>query len=179
MTYTSYPMKTSKELANKIAEFYGDIESQRSNQSQKMRLQTDLEFQQNAIENLNEKYVEMYSTKLREGKAFAAEQKIREFKKILLKSKRIIKDKGSDGGERLNPKEIIRKATSNMNKKLCQCTTLHLKQFLKKVLIQKPAVNFNKYTIFIDLTQLTNDTTEKKNILQKLTNKKGDNYEIH
>ena len=40
-----------------------------------MRLQTDLEFQQNAIENLNEKYVEMYSTKLREGKAFAAEQK--------------------------------------------------------------------------------------------------------
>ena len=75
MTYTSYPMKTSKELANKIAEFYGDIESQRSNQSQKMRLQTDLEFQQNAIKNLNEKFnIEMYSTKLREGKVFAAEQ---------------------------------------------------------------------------------------------------------
>ena len=75
MTYTSYPMKTSKELANKIAAFYGDIESQRSNQSQKMRLQTDLEFQQNAIKNLNEKFnIEMYSTKLREGKVFAAEQ---------------------------------------------------------------------------------------------------------
>ena len=58
-----------------------------------MRLQTVLEFQQNTIKNLNEKYnVEMYSTKLREGKAFAAEQKIREFKKILSKSKRIIKD---------------------------------------------------------------------------------------
>ena len=179
MTHT-YPMKKRKQLANKTAEFYEDIESQHSNQSQKMRLQTDLEFQQNTIKHLNEKYnVEMHSTKLREGKAFAAEQKIREFKKILLKSKIIIKDKGSDGGERLNPKEIIRKATSNMNKKLCQCTTLHLKQFLKKVLIQKPAVNFNKYTIFIDLTQLANDTTEKKNILQKLTNKKGDNYEIH
>ena len=100
-----------------------------------MRLQTDLEFQQNATKNLNEKYnVEMYSTKLREGKAFAAEQKIREFKKILLKSKRIIKDKGVSG-ERLNPKGIIRKATSNMNKKLCQCMTLLVKQFLKKVLI--------------------------------------------
>ena len=84
MTYTSYPMKTSKELANKIAEFYGDIESQRSNQSQKMRLQTDLEFQQNAIKNLNEKFnIEMYSTKLREGKVFAAEQKICKFKKTL------------------------------------------------------------------------------------------------
>ena len=105
MMYT-YPMRKRKQL-----------ESQRSNQSQKMRLQTDLEIQQNAIKNLNEKFnVEMYLTKLREGKAFAAEQKIREFKKILLKSNRIIKDKGS-GSERLNPKEIITKATSNMNKK--------------------------------------------------------------
>ena len=75
MTHT-YPMKKRKQLANKIAEFYEDIESQHSNQSQKMRLQTVLEFQQNTIKNLNEKYnVEMYSTKLREGKAFAAEQK--------------------------------------------------------------------------------------------------------
>ena len=39
-----YPMKKRKQLANKIAEFYEDIESQRS-ESQKMRLQTDLEFQ--------------------------------------------------------------------------------------------------------------------------------------
>ena len=48
-----------------------------------MRLQTDLEFQQNAIKKLNEENnVEMYSTKVREGKAFSAEQKICEFKKI-------------------------------------------------------------------------------------------------
>ena len=33
----------------------------------------------------------MYHTKLRAGKAFAAEQKIREFKKILLRSKRFKK----------------------------------------------------------------------------------------
>ena len=30
----------------------------------------------------------MYHTEFREGKAFAAEQKIREFKKIILRSKR-------------------------------------------------------------------------------------------
>ena len=36
----------------------------------------------------------------------------------MLKSKKIIKDKGSYGGKRVNPKEIVRKATSNMNKKI-------------------------------------------------------------
>ena len=59
-----------------------------------MRLQTDLEFQQNEIKKLNKKYdVEMFSTRLRGGKAFAAEQKIREFKKILLKMNFFLKKK--------------------------------------------------------------------------------------
>ena len=55
-----------------------------------MRLQMDLEFQQNSIKKLNEENdVEMYSSKIRGGKAFAAEQKIEELKKLLLISKRI------------------------------------------------------------------------------------------
>ena len=57
-----------------------------------MRLQTDLEFQQNDIKRLNKKYdVDIFSTKIRGGKAFAAEQKIREFKKLLLKTKYLYK----------------------------------------------------------------------------------------
>ena len=49
-----------------------------------MRLQTDLEFQQNEIKRLNEKYnVEMFSSWVRRGKAYAAEQKIRELKKFI------------------------------------------------------------------------------------------------
>ena len=49
-----------------------------------MTLQTDLEFKQNEIKKLNEQYnVEMFHSKVRGGKAFAAEQKIREFKKLL------------------------------------------------------------------------------------------------
>ena len=41
-----------------------------------MRLQTDLEFQQNNINKLNMEYdVNMYSTKLRGGKTFAANRK--------------------------------------------------------------------------------------------------------
>ena len=47
-----------------------------------MRLQTDQVFKQRNIEELDKKFdVEMYSTHLRGGKAFAAEQKIRELKK--------------------------------------------------------------------------------------------------
>ena len=57
-----------------------------------MRLQTDLEFQQNEIKKLNKKYnVEIFSTRLGGGKAFAAEQNIRECKKLLLKSKTLEK----------------------------------------------------------------------------------------
>ena len=66
--------------------FYKEIE-QKCNQKEKMRSQVDIEFQQNEIKKLNEKYnVEMFSTKTRGGKAFAAKQKIKEFKKILFKS---------------------------------------------------------------------------------------------
>ena len=55
-----------------------------------MRLQTDQELKQRNIERLNEKCnVEMYSTHLRGGKAFAAEQKICKPKKLLLRRKRI------------------------------------------------------------------------------------------
>ena len=61
-----------------------------------MRLQTDLEFQQREIMKLNKKYnVLMFSTKIRDGKAFAVEQKIRDFKKLLLKSKRLNKSTSS------------------------------------------------------------------------------------
>ena len=51
-----------------------------------MLLQTDLEFKQNQIKKLNDEFnVEMFHTKVWGGKAFAAEQKIREFKKKFIK----------------------------------------------------------------------------------------------
>ena len=60
----------------------------------RMHLQTDLEFKQNQRKKLNNEFdVKMFHTKVHERKAFAAEQKIREFKKILLKSKRFGKFK--------------------------------------------------------------------------------------
>ena len=69
--------------------FYNDIKNKRSGE---MRLQTDQEFQQNNTKKLNKEYdLEMYSTKLRGGKAFAAEQKIRELRKSLLRNKHMKK----------------------------------------------------------------------------------------
>ena len=63
--------------------FYNDIDKKRLG---KMRLQTDQVFKQRNIEELDKKFdVEMYSTHLRGGKAFAAEQKIRELKKTFIK----------------------------------------------------------------------------------------------
>ena len=74
-----------------------------------MRLQTDQEFKQRNIEELNKKFnVEMHSTHLRDGEDFAAEQKIRELKQLLLRNKHVEKIKG----KRIKPKELIKKKHS-------------------------------------------------------------------
>ena len=57
-----YTMRKKSNLANKLEIFYKEIESKR-NKNEKMRLQTDQEFQQNEIKKLNLKYnVEMFSS---------------------------------------------------------------------------------------------------------------------
>ena len=105
----TYPMKKRLYLANKLEKFYEDIYGKRENKV--LRIQTDLEFKQNKIKKLNEKFnVTMFSSKIRSGKAFAAERAIRDFKKILLRSKRL--NKG-----RVKSYELIKKATDNLNNK--------------------------------------------------------------
>ena len=100
-------MKKRNLLAKKMELFYNDIKKKRLG---KTRLQTDQEFKQRNIEELNKKLnVEVYSTHLRCGKAFAAEQKIRERKKLLLRSKRI----ENINGKCIKPNELIKKATFN------------------------------------------------------------------
>ena len=71
-------MKKRIFLPKEMELFYNDID--------KKKLQIVQEFKQRKIEELNKKLdVEMYSTHLRGGKAFAAEQKIRELKKTFIK----------------------------------------------------------------------------------------------
>ena len=107
-----YTMKARRNLASKLEIFYKEIQKKRLN-NEKMRLQTDQEFQQNEIKKLNQKYnVEMFSTRLRGGKAFATEQKIRELKKVIFKTKRRYKLQK----KKINSKQIIKKAVENLNK---------------------------------------------------------------
>ena len=104
-----YPMKNRSLLAKKLKLFYEDIKQKRTG---RMRLQTDLEFKQNQIKKLNDEFdTEMFHPKVHGGKAFAAEQKIREFKKILVRSKRFEKLRKN----RIKPNDLIKKATQNMN----------------------------------------------------------------
>ena len=78
-----------------------------------MKIQTDLGLRQTEIQNLNQKYnALMFHTKIRGGKAFAAKQKIREFQKILRKSKRMHQLTSS---KRIEPKKLIQHATNNLN----------------------------------------------------------------
>ena len=107
-----------------------------------MRLQTDLEFKQNEIKKLNEQYsVEMFHYKVRGGKTFAAEQKIREFKKLLLKTKRFEKDKR----KRIKPNDFIKKAAKNMNE------TISTKHELEPETIQKRRLNPNDGKYFQEI----------------------------
>ena len=110
----TYPMKKRLYLANKLEKFYEDTFEKREKRKV-LRLQTDLEFSQNKIKKLNEKFnVQMFSSKIRGGKAFAAERAIRDFKKILLRSKRLVKE----GKKRVNSYDLIKKATNNLNNKI-------------------------------------------------------------
>ena len=106
----TYPMRKRNILKKKMEEFYEEVSQKRK---EKMRLQTDLEFQQNEIKKLNKKYnVEMFSTRVRGGKAFATEQKNKRFKKMLLKAKTLYQRNKM----KFKANELIRKVTTNMNK---------------------------------------------------------------
>ena len=77
-----------------------------------MGLQKDLEFQQTEIKKLNKKFnVDIFSTAVRGGKAFAAEQIITELKKGIFRLKALEeKDKN-----KIKPGEILIKVTNNLN----------------------------------------------------------------
>ena len=74
-------MKSRKQ---KLEQFYRDVQSKRK--GKKMKLQVDQVFQQVRIKDLNYlNNAEMFSTSTRDGKAFAAEQKIKELKTRIAK----------------------------------------------------------------------------------------------
>ena len=82
----TYPMKSRKQIGQKMEQFYLNVKGKRK--GKKMRLQVDQEFQQVRINELNKQNdVQMFTTSSKGGKAFAAEQKIRELKTRIAKLK--------------------------------------------------------------------------------------------
>ena len=104
----TYGLKNRKNLYKKLQEFYEKINNS-SKKNQHLRIQTDLEFTTSLkIKDLNKKYnVEMFTTKLNRGHAFAAEQKIRVIKELLLRLRR--------NNKRKNLYDLIKLATYNLN----------------------------------------------------------------
>ena len=102
-------MRQTDLLTKNLELFYNDIRSKRN--KNKMQLQDDLEFQKNDITELNKKCnVEMFSTKIRGGKAFPAKQKIRRELKKRISKLRLIKSKSA------NPHKLIKMSVDNINK---------------------------------------------------------------
>ena len=72
-------MCSRKQIFKKLEQFYVDVQNKKKHRN--TRLQVENEFQQVKIKDLNDRFnVTMFTTSLRGGKAFAAEQKIRELK---------------------------------------------------------------------------------------------------
>ena len=83
-------MKSRKSIANKMEISYKEVEEKRK--GKKTRLQTDQELKQKKIFELNKKYnVGMFSTGVRGGKTFAADQKLKELKKRIFRLKALEK----------------------------------------------------------------------------------------
>ena len=101
-------------MADKLKNILSEIKELRKNLIKEGRkeigLQTKQEFNQNEIKEIAKKYnVVHFNSKLNDGHAVGAEQKIRELKNQLKNSKRMLKT------GKLKSNEALKKATNNMN----------------------------------------------------------------
>ena len=116
-----------------------------------MKLQVDQEFQQVKIKDLNDlNNVEMFSTSLRGGKAFDAEQKIRELKTRIAKlnSQKL----------KISPRRIIEMSTENMNIQPSK------KYGFSPEEVEKKALKNERFRTVYNMHRL--DRTQKLNIRQ-------------
>ena len=103
-----YPMKSRNRLVRKLELFYRDFQPTRD-----LRLPSNSEFLQDEIKKLRKKYIiEMFSDRACGGKGYTTEQKLREFKKLLFRSKQLHK---ATSTKLFNSRKLIRKAAENMN----------------------------------------------------------------
>ena len=104
--------------------FYDEVKNKIKNKT--MTLQIDNEFQQVKIKDLNGKNnVKMFTTSIRGGKDFAAEQKIQELKTriSILKAQKL----------QISPTKIILNSAANMNNEKNEKHGLSPEEIFKKI----------------------------------------------
>ena len=100
----------------------------------------------------------MLHTKLRGGKAFAAEQKIGQFKKLLLKGKRLEKEHG----KRLKRLDLIKNVTLHMNNTNSTKYNLPPELIEKKSLDKKNGDYFREIYDFLRVQKI--ETNQSRNL---------------
>ena len=95
----------------------------------------------------------MFRTKVRGGKAFAAEQKIRELKKTLLRSKRFEKSRKN----RIKPKNLIKKAAQNMNETILRKYQLAPETIAKRSMNPNDGKYFQEMYDFMRIRKIENN----------------------
>ena len=122
-----YPMSFRKLILQMLGHFYDEIKHKRNKKT--MRLQVDNQFQQVKIKDLNEQNtVEMFTTAVRGGNAFAAEQKIRELKSRIEKLNAI--------KMKVMPTNIIFSSAENMNSVVSE-NMIEAQATSKKIFVQR------------------------------------------
>ena len=153
-------------MAKKLKLFHEDIKQKRTG---RMRLQTDLEFKQNQIKKRNNEFnVEMFHTKVRRGKSFAAEEKIREFKKILLRSKRFEISRKN----RIKPNDLIKKGAQIMNETISTKYQLAPETIEKRTLNPNDGKYFQEIYDFMRIRKIENNQIRNDKYDQKIDRRK-------
>ena len=130
-------MKSGKQILQKLRLFYDDVRNKRKGKI--MRLQVDNEFEQIKIKDLNYiNIVEMFTSAV--GKAFAAEQKIRELKTRIAKV--------NAQKLKVSPSEIIEKSTAKMNLRPSR------KYGLPPEEVERPALSNERFKIIFNTKRI-------------------------
>ena len=155
-------MKNRSFLARKLALFYNDIQQKRTGL---MCLQTDLEFNQNKIKELNKKFdIEMFHTQLRGGKDFAAEN----LKRFYYEANDLKKWKK----KRIKPNDLIRKAAQNTNETIFTKYGFAPENIEKRSLNPKDGKYFEEIYDFVRFRKYYNNQIRNEKYNEKLDKRK-------
>ena len=110
----------------------------------------------------------MFHTRLRVGKAFAAEEKIRVFKKLLLRGKRL----GKQYGRTINPLDLIRKVTQHMNSVNSTKYELAPETIEKRSLDPNDGEYFQEIYDFMRLRKIGTNQLRNENYNEKIDKRK-------